>query len=59
LDFLVIEPRTYYFVLVIIGIVSVINCGASELVLSQKWLEENINVSPILRGSEYMIKARN
>ena len=37
------------------GIEYVINCGASELDLYNKWLKENNNVSPIRRGSAYMI----
>lgn len=59
LDFLVMEPGTYYLVLVIMGIEYVINCGTSEIAHFQKWLEENNSISPIRRGSEYMIKARN
>ena len=59
LDFLFLEPGIYYFVLVIMGIEYVINCGASELELYHKWLNENDNISPIRRGSEYMLKSSN
>jgi len=59
LDFLFLEPGVYYFTLVIMGIEYVINCGASELELYQKWLKENDNISPVRRGSEYIIKPTN
>ena len=55
LDFLIIPPGIYYFVVVIMGIEYVINCGASELDLYKKWLSENENKSPIRRFSERMI----
>lgn len=58
LDFLFLEPGIYYFTLVIMGIEYVINCGASELELYHKWLKENNNISPIQRGSEYMLKTK-
>lgn len=56
LDFLIIEPGIYYFVLVIMGVEYVINCGASELNLFHNWLVKNKNESPIRRFSEVMIK---
>ncbi|WP_421825033.1 hypothetical protein [Flagellimonas oceanensis] len=56
LDFLIIEPGIYYFVLVIMGVEYVINCGASELNLFNDWLERNENQSPIRRFTERMVK---
>jgi len=55
LDFLIIEPDMYYFVLVIMGIEYVINCGDPELDLYKHWLLENDNRSPIRRFSERII----
>ena len=52
LDFLIIKPGIYYFVLVIMGIEYVINCGASELDIFKQWLSENDYRSPIRRFSE-------
>ena len=56
LDYLIIEPGVYYFVLVIMGVEYVINCGASELDLFNDWLERNNQQSPIRRFSERMIQ---
>ena len=56
MDFLYIDPGIYYYVLVIMGVEFVINCGASELDLFTDWLEKNNQISPIRRGSEKMIK---
>lgn len=55
LDFLILQPGIYYFVLVIMGIEYVINCGASELDLYKHWLLENDDISPIRRFSERII----
>ncbi len=55
MDFLVINPGIYYFVLVIMGIEYIINCGASELNIYKQWLEENNHQSPIRRGTERIV----
>ena len=56
MDSLYIDPGIYYYVLVIMGVEFVINCGASELDLFNDWLEKNNQISPIRRGSEKMIQ---
>ncbi len=56
MDFLYIDPGIYYYVLVIMGVEFVINCGTSELDLFSDWLEKNNQISPIRRGSERMIQ---
>ncbi|WP_042491661.1 hypothetical protein [Aequorivita sublithincola] len=58
LDFLILKPGIYYFVLVIMGIEYVINCGASELDLYRLWLLENDDISPIRRFSERIINKK-
>lgn len=55
MDFLYIPPGVYYFVLVIMGVEYVINCGGSELDLFHDWLKQNNNRSPIHRGTERII----
>ena len=56
MDFLYIDSGIYYYVLVIMRVEFVINCGASELDLFGDWLEKNNQISPIRRGSERMIQ---
>ncbi|QQX77783.1 MULTISPECIES: HNH endonuclease [Aequorivita] len=58
LDFLILKPGIYYFVLVIMGIEYVINCGASELDLYKHWLLKNDDISPIRRFSERIINKK-
>lgn len=55
LDFLIIPPGIYHFVLVIMGIEYVINCGEPELHLYKHWMLENNGMSPIRRFSERII----
>lgn len=55
LDFLILDPGIYYFVLVIMGIEYVINGGASELELYNDWVLENNGESPVRRSTERMI----
>ena len=55
-DFLYINEKILYFVLVIFGIEYVINMGASEIEIYENWLKENNGKSPIKRGTEIMIK---
>jgi len=56
LDFIHIDGKILYFILVIMGIEYSINLGGSEIEYYQKWLVENNGDSPIRRFSEYMIK---
>lgn len=55
LDFLYIDQKYLYFILVIMGIEYAINLGGSELNTYTDWLEKNNGISPIRRYSEYMI----
>jgi|TARA_R100000501_G_C2628500_1_gene122764 hypothetical protein len=59
MDFLIVEPGIYYYVLVIMGVEYVINCGASELELYNNWLNNNNNRSPVRRWTERMIVDQN
>lgn len=56
IDFLYIDEKVLYFIIVIFGIEYVINMGASEIEIYEKWLTENDHKSPIRRGTEKMIK---
>lgn len=56
MDFLYLKNEILYFVLVIMGVEYVINLGASEIELYEKWLLENNEKTPIRRFSEYMIE---
>lgn len=59
LDFLHLDNKVLYFILVIMGVEYVINLGASEIELYEDWLEKNNNVSPIRGFSEYMINRKS
>lgn len=58
LDMLYIDNKFMYFVLVIMGIEFAINLGGPEIETYNKWLIDNNGVSPIWRGSEYMINRK-
>lgn len=56
MDFLVLDSGIYYFILVIMGVEFVINCGGSELDLYYEWQNDNEGRSPIRRYSERMVE---
>lgn len=56
MDFLVLDSGIHYFILVIMGVEFVINCGGSELDLYYDWLKDNDGRSPIRRFSERMVE---
>ena len=59
LDFLYSDEGVMYFVIVIMGIEYAINLAESETDFYEKWLQDNNNISPIRRFTEYMITKKN
>ncbi len=54
-DFLFIERRVMYFVIVFMGIEFAINMMESETNFYIQWLEENDGISPVRRPTEFII----
>ncbi|KOP38755.1 HNH endonuclease [Flavobacterium sp. WLB] len=57
MEFLYLESKIMYFILVIFGIDYVINCGDSELDLYYEWLKDNNYSSPVRIPSEVKVEA--